>query len=72
MDVPDLADLALAHALAGLLDDRVEADVEVRAVDEPGALRQLDELRRLDRGHRERLLADDVLAGRERLLRLVG
>ena len=41
---------------------RVEADVEVGAVDEAASLRELDELRGLLRVDREGLLADDVLA----------
>ena len=68
--VPDVADLAGADALARLLHERVEADVEVRAVHETGRRREFDELRRLGGGHRERLLADDVLPGRECLLHL--
>ena len=34
VDVPDVADVARADPLARFLDERVEADVEVRAVDE--------------------------------------
>ena len=66
VDVPDLAQLACADARARLLHDRVEADVEVRAVDEARLLGALEKLRRLLGGQRERLLADDVLAGFER------
>ncbi len=67
---PDLPELAGTHPLARLLHERVEADVEVRAVHEPAPLGQLDELGGLRGGHRERLLADDVLARLERLLHL--
>ncbi len=42
--VPDVAELAAARARTGLLDQRVEADVEVRAVDEPAALGELEQL----------------------------
>ena len=47
VDVPHLAELARDDPLARLLDDGIEADVEVRAVHEPAALGELDELRRL-------------------------
>ena len=67
---PDLSQLARVHALAGLLHERVEAHVEVRAVHESAPLGQLDELRGLRRRHRQWLLADDVLARLERLLHL--
>ena len=47
MDVPDVAELAARDERAGLLALRVEADVEVRAVDEPASLGELEQLRRL-------------------------
>jgi hypothetical protein len=50
--------------------ERKEAKVEVRAVDEAARRRESEQLGRLLGRHRERLLADDVLARRERLLRL--
>ena len=70
MDVPHLADLAGQHAGPGLVDEREEAQVEVRAVDEAARLGELEQLGRLLRRHRERLLADDVLPRREHLLGL--
>src|SRR5204863_9116480 len=42
VDVPDLAYAAVAHERAGLLSLRIEPDVEVRAVHEPAAPRQVD------------------------------
>ena len=68
--VPDVAEPPGADARSGLPDHRVEADVEVRAVHEPARLREPEQLARLGRRHGERLLADDVLAGGERLLDL--
>src|SRR5579883_3497278 len=59
-------EVAAADQGAGVLQHRVEADVERHGVDEPAGLRGADELPRLGRGHRQRLLAHDVLAGRER------
>ena len=70
VDVPDLADAAVREERPGLLALRVEADVEVRAVDEAAALGELEELGRLRRGHRQRLLTDDVLARRQAGLQL--
>ena len=52
------------------MDEREEAQVEVRAVDEAARLGELEQLAGLLRRHRERLLADDVLARGEHLLRL--
>ena len=65
VDVPDVAQRADAHERPRLVDHRVEAKVEVRAVDEPAPLGELEQLGRLRRGRRERLLANDVLAGRQ-------
>ena len=62
MDVPDVADLSGRHPGPCLVHEREEAKVEVRAVDEAARLREREQLGRLLRGHRERLLADDVLA----------
>ena len=70
MDVPDLADPAVRDERASFLALRVEADVEVRAVDESAALGELEQLGRLHRVQRERLLADDVLARLEDRLHL--
>ena len=67
---PDVAELAGGDDLVGVLVERVVADVEVGGVDEAGRGGQLDQLARLGRGHRQRLLADDVPAGREDGLRL--
>ena len=61
-DQPHVADLARGHDLVGVLVERVVADVEVRGVDQPGRGGQGDQLARLRRRHRQRLLADDVLA----------
>src|SRR5207302_10448039 len=66
VDVPDLADAAVREERPGLLALRVEADVEVRAVDEAAALGELEQLGGLPRVERKGLFADDVLAGRER------
>ena len=65
MDVPDAAELAVEYPLPRLVQDRVEADVVVRAVDEARLLGQPEQLRRLRGGERQRLLADDVLSGSE-------
>jgi len=70
VDVPDLPHLACAHTLAGLLDERIEANVEVRGMDEPRAPGELDELGGLVGRDRQRLLADHVFPRLERLLRL--
>jgi hypothetical protein len=59
VDVPDLAELDRARGLAL----GVVAKVEAGGGDKAGAGRESDELGRLRRGQRERLLADDVLAG---------
>ena len=66
----DVADLATSHELVGVLVERVVADVEVHGVDEPAGFGRLDQLVRFDRGHAQGLFADDMLAGRERSLRL--
>jgi hypothetical protein len=70
MGVPDAADVSAANARSGLVAERIEADVVVRAVHEATLLGQLHELGRLLRGDGERLLADDVLAGGEHGLHL--
>ena len=70
VDVPDLAQRARRHERPRLVRDRVEAEVEVRAVHEPALRRELEQLGRLRRGRRQRLLADDVLAGRQRIAHL--
>jgi len=54
---------------AGMLQHRIEAHVEGHGVDEPACLREADELGGLGAGHRQRLLADDMLAGQERRAR---
>src|SRR5579871_5445872 len=51
---------------AGVLQHRIEADVERHGVDQSAGLRRADEVRRLGRRHRQRLLAHDVLPGGER------
>jgi hypothetical protein len=53
-----------------MLRERIEARHEVRAVDDARRFGELDELPRLGCSQRQRLLADDVLAGRQRLLNL--
>jgi hypothetical protein len=70
VDVPDVADVSIRDQGAGLLALRVKPDVEVRAMDEAASLRELDEVRRLLRVDRKRLLTDDVLAGLEGRARL--
>jgi hypothetical protein len=70
VNVPDLPQLAGVYPRTRLPDQRIEAKVEVRAVDEAGALCQLQELGGLGGREGKRLLADHVLAGLERLLRL--
>ena len=69
-DQVDVAQRPGAHPGRGLLDLRVEADVEVHGVHEPGALGERHELGGLARVHAERLLADDVLAGLQHRLDL--
>ena len=69
-DEPHVAERPGRDGLAGVLVERVEADVEVDRVDEAAAAAELDQLGRLRRRHRQRLLADDVLPGREDGLRL--
>ena len=70
-DEPDLAEVAVGDGLAHVLVERVEPDVEVDRVDEAARARaSLDEPGRLRGGHRQRLLADDVLAGGEDRRRL--
>ena len=54
----------------GVLVERVVADVEVGGVDQAGRGGEGDQLARLRRRHRQRLLADDVAAGGEDGLRL--
>ena len=61
-DQADVADATLADERRDVLVERVEADVEVDRVDEAARVGQRDELRGLRRGHRQRLLADDVAA----------
>src|SRR2546423_7024148 len=70
MYVPDLADRSAGDPVARLLNLRVVAEIEVRAMDQAAALGELEELGRLGRGHRQRLLADDVLARCQALLHL--
>ena len=70
MHVPYLPDAAVEHTSSRFLHLRIEADVEIRAVHEPALLGQRDELAGLGGGQRERLLADDVLAGLEGALHL--
>ena len=70
-DEPDVAEPAVGDELADVLVERVEADVEVDRVDEAAPRGQPRRARAtLGRGHRQRLLADDVLAGGEDRLRL--
>ena len=71
VDVPDGAEHARRHERARLMGDRIEAEVEVRAVHEPALLRKLEQLRGLRRRRRQRLLADDVLARRQGVAHLV-
>ncbi len=61
----DIAEVAARDRLANVLVEGIEADVEVDGVDLARPLGLLDERRRLRCGHRQRLLADDVLAGGE-------
>ena len=70
MDVPDGADLARAHAGTHFLKERIEAEVEVRAVNEPGSFAELRELGRFVGSERERLLAHNVLPRSEHQLHL--
>ena len=69
-DQADVADIARRHHLAGMLVQRVEADVEVHGVDHAAGRGEPRELAGLRSGHCQRLLADDVLAGRNDRLRL--
>ena len=62
---PDVADLAARDDIVGVLVERVVADVEVGRVDQTGRGGRLDQLARLRRRHRQRLLAHDVAARRE-------
>ncbi len=62
---PDVAEAAVRDELASVLVERVVADVEVRRVDEATRRGEVDEFRRFRGRHRQRLLAHDVLAGRE-------
>jgi hypothetical protein len=66
VNVPDVAEASLGDQRPRLLALGVEAGVEVRGVDEPAAPGELEQLRRLRRVQRERLLADDVLPRLER------
>jgi hypothetical protein len=59
---PDLAKAALGDDLPCVLVERVVADVEIRRVHETALRRECHELGGFGGGHRERLLADDVLA----------
>ena len=70
MHVPHLAQLAVPHPRPRLLHQRVEADVEVRAMHETALIGECGQLLRLGRGDRKRLLADDVLPGGEDRLHL--
>ena len=67
---PDVAEAARGDELAHVLVQRIEADVEVDRVDEAAPGGELDELCRIGRRHRQRLLADDVPPGLEDLARL--
>jgi hypothetical protein len=69
-DEPDLAQAAVGDQRSCVLVQRVEADVEVRRVDETRLGGQGDQPCRLVGGHREWLLADDMLARPQRGLRL--
>ena len=62
---PDIADIASRHDLVGMLVQRVEADVEVHRVHHAAGRGKPRELAGLRSGHCQRLLADDVLAGRD-------
>ena len=64
---PDVAEAAVRDELARVLVEGVVPDVEIRRIHEPARLGEADELRRVPGRHREWLLADDVLAGREDL-----
>ena len=66
----NVADTAATDQLRYVLIYGVEADVEVDGVDEAARRCELDQLGRLRRGQRKRLLADDIPAGREDLLGL--
>ena len=68
VDVVDRAHVAAAHHVVRLQVERVEADVVADGRRLLFALRQLHQLGRLLRVHGQRLLAQDVLAGQERLL----
>jgi hypothetical protein len=70
VDVPDLAERALIQERPRLLHERIEPRHEVRAMDDPRRVRELDQLSRLGRRQGERFLADNVLASRKRLLHL--
>ena len=70
-DEPDLAEATACDELVRVLVERVVADVEVRRVDESRVRGRRDETSGVVGRHRQRLLADDVLAGtqdRQRLL----
>ncbi len=62
-DEPDIAQRPGRDRVAGMLIERVAADVEVGRVDQAGPRRQGDQLGRLGRGHGQRLLAHDVPPG---------
>ncbi len=65
-----VANIARRDHLARMLVQRVEADVEVHRVDHAAGRGKPRELAGLRSGHRQRLLADDVFAGRDDRLRL--
>ena len=72
-----LADVAARDREPRLLDQRVAAVVERDRVDDAGLVRGIEELLRLRRRHRQRLVGDDVLAlgdrrGVDRVVQVVG
>jgi hypothetical protein len=71
VDAVDGTEVPAPDARASLSAERVEADVVVRAVDEPAVRGEPEQLAGLPRRERERLLADDVLARGEHRLDLV-
>ena len=72
-----LADVAARDREPRLLDQRVAAVVEGDRVNDAGLVRGVEQLLRLRRGHRQRLVGDDVLAfgdgrGIDRIVQVVG
>jgi len=68
VDAVNGAGLAAANARPCFAAEGVEPDVVVGAVDESACLGETQQLCRFLRRERERLLADDVLAGRQTAL----